>query len=81
MDVTVEILRWADGANPDSENPEVLQSVSHNCHSLGAVIATAQKVVESPEVPGNGYRIITDKGVEMYGWPDAHISSAKADQE
>jgi hypothetical protein len=69
MDVTVEILRWADGADP-----EVLQTLSHNCHSLGAVIATAQKVVESPEVPGNGYRIITDKGVEMYGWPDARIT-------
>jgi hypothetical protein len=65
MNVTVEILRWADGTNP-----EVLQTLSHNCHSLDTVIATAQSVVASPEVPGNGYRIITDEGVQMYGWPD-----------
>jgi hypothetical protein len=67
MNVTVEILRWADG-----HSPEVLQSVSHNCHSLETVIATAQRVVESPDVPGNGYRILTDRGIEMYGWPDRH---------
>jgi hypothetical protein len=64
MNVTVEILRWADG-----HNPEVLQSVSHICHSLDTVIAAAQNVVAAPDVPGNGYRIITDQGTEMYGWP------------
>jgi hypothetical protein len=67
MNVTVEILRWADG-----HNPEVLQTVSHICHSLDTVIAAAQSVVEAPDVPGNGYRIITDKGVELYGWSDRH---------
>ena len=67
MNVTVEILRWADG-----HNPEVLQSVSHICHSLDTVIAAAQNVVEAPDVPGNGYRIVTDQGIEMYGWPDGH---------
>lgn len=67
MNVTVEILRWA-----GSHNPEVLQSVSHACHSLETVIAAAQKVVEAPDVPANGYRIIIEGGVEMYGWADDH---------
>jgi hypothetical protein len=67
MNVTVEILRWADG-----HNPEVLQSVSHACHSLDTVIAAAQNVVEAPDVSGNGYRIITEQGIEMDGWPDKH---------
>jgi hypothetical protein len=51
MNVTVEILRWEDGTNL-----QVLQTLSHRCHSLNTVIATAQSV--------------TDEGVEMYGWPD-----------
>jgi hypothetical protein len=65
MNVTVEILRWA-----DAQNPEVLHTVNHRCHSLDTVIATAQSVIGAPELPANGYRIITDDGVEIYGWPE-----------
>ena len=70
MKVTVEILRW-DG----SEQPTVLHVLNHECHSLEAVRASVQGVIDSPEVTGNGYRIITDQGDELFGstqrsfWP------------
>jgi DNA-binding winged helix-turn-helix (wHTH) protein len=70
MNVTVEILRWRDGSSP-----EVLQTLSHICHSLGAVRAAVQRVIASPEVPGNGYRITTDIGIQLYGWSDGIESS------
>lgn len=70
MKVLVEILYW-NGA----EDPTVLHRMSHNCHSLETVRATVQGVIDSPDVPGNGYHISTDKGDELFGsaqrrfWP------------
>ncbi len=70
MKVTVEILRWDEG-----EEPKVLHSLSHDCHSLETVAAAAQGVVNSGELPGrvDGYRLITESGVELYGWPDRSV--------
>jgi hypothetical protein len=65
MNVTVELLRWT----KDSE-PEVLQTLTHICHSLDTVAASAQGVIDATELPANGYRIITDAGFEFYGWHD-----------
>jgi hypothetical protein len=67
MKVTVEILRWEGG-----EQPTVLHKFSHDSHSLETVVAAAQGVIDSSELPErvDGYRLITDTGVEFYGWPD-----------
>jgi hypothetical protein len=67
MKVTVEILRIGGG-----EQPKVLHSLTHEAHSLEAVAAAAQGVIDSGELPGqvDGYRLTTESGLEMYGWPD-----------
>jgi len=66
VNVTVEILRWE-----DDQPPKLIHRLSHDCHSLDAVVAAAQSVVDSLELPEqpNGYRIITEEGTELYGWP------------
>jgi hypothetical protein len=67
MNVTVEILHME-----DDQEPKVMQTLSHDCHSLKTVVAAAQGVVDSlvlPEQP-NGYRITTEAGIELYGWRD-----------
>jgi hypothetical protein len=68
MKVSVELLRWQDG-----DQPKVLHRISHESHSLETVAAALQSVLNSPETPlrPDGYRIITEGGTELYGWPDA----------
>jgi hypothetical protein len=73
MRISVELLRWQDG-----EHPRVLHRFSHESHSLETVAAALQSVMNSndlnyPEIPlrPDGYRIITEGGTELYGWPDA----------
>jgi hypothetical protein len=62
MNVTVEILHWE-----NDQEPKVMHTLSHDCHSLGAVVAAAQGVIDSlPEYP-NGYGH-TEAGTELYGW-------------
>ena len=65
--MTVEILHWE-----NDQEPKVMQTLSHDCHSLETVVAAAQGVVDSLELPEqpNGYRITTDAGAELYGWRD-----------
>lgn len=67
MKVTVEILRWEDG-----KKPKVLGAIRHESHSLEAVAAAAQGVIDSGELPGkvDGYRIVTERGSEFFGWAD-----------
>jgi hypothetical protein len=43
MKVRVEILRWED----EGEEPRVLHALSHESHSLDAVKATIESVIES----------------------------------
>ena len=68
MKVRVEILRW----EGDTE-PRVLGTILHETHSLEAVASAAQGVIESGELPGraDGYRIVTERGSEFYGWADS----------
>jgi hypothetical protein len=68
MKVSVELLRWQGG-----EQPKVLHRISHEIHSLEIVTAALRNVLNSPEIPlrPDGYRIITEGGTELYGWPDA----------
>lgn len=68
MKVSVELLRWQGG-----DQPTVLHRISHESHSLETVAATLRNLVNSPEIPlrPDGYRIITEDGTELYGWPDA----------
>jgi hypothetical protein len=64
MRVMVEILHWDGG-----EQPKVLHALCHESHSLETVKATAQGLIDSPDVPANGYRITTDEGLELFGCP------------
>jgi hypothetical protein len=65
MKVKVEILRW-DGDS--DEQPKVLHTLRHACHSLEFVKAAAKRVIESMEFPAaHGYRIVTDTGIELTG--------------
>lgn len=66
MKVRVDILRW----ETSGEQPKVLHSLAHETHSIEAVDAAAQGVVASGDGPANGYRIVTESGVELYGWAD-----------
>ena len=65
MKVRVDILRWENSG----EQPKVLHSLAHETHSIEAVDAAAQGVVAS-DGPANGYRIVTESGIELYGWAD-----------
>ena len=64
MRVMVEILHWDRG-----EPPRVLHAISHESHSIETVKATAQSLIDSPDVPANGYRITTDEGLELFSLP------------
>jgi hypothetical protein len=68
MKVRVELLRW-EGAG---EEPRVLHSLTHESHSLPAVKAAIERVMESIPLrePPHGYRIVTESGTELYGWSD-----------
>jgi hypothetical protein len=68
MKVSVELLRWQ-----DNEQPKVLHRIVHESHSLETVAGALRNVMNSPETPlsPNGYRIVTEDGIELYGWPDA----------
>jgi hypothetical protein len=65
MKVRVELLRWE-----GREQPRVLHSMTHESHSLDVVTAAAQGVVDEPEIGADAYRIVTETGVELYGWPN-----------
>jgi hypothetical protein len=66
MKVRVEILRWED----EGADPRVIHALSHESHSLDAVKATIEGVIESVDLAetAHGYRIITESGTELYGW-------------
>jgi hypothetical protein len=65
MKVIVEILQW-DGDS--DEQPKVLHTLRHACHSVEFVKAAANRVIESMEFPAaHGYRIVTDTGIELTG--------------
>jgi hypothetical protein len=68
MKVSVELLRWQ-----GDEQPKVLHRLVHESHSLETVAGALRNVINSPELPlkPNGYRIVTEGGTELYGWPDA----------
>jgi hypothetical protein len=68
MKVSVELLRWREG-----EQPKVLHRIIHESHSLETVAAALRNVLNSPEISlmADGYRIVTEAGTELYGWPDA----------
>jgi len=72
MKVRVEILRWDGG-----EQPTVVHTLSHESHSLPAVKATVESVLDAVPLPDppHGYRIITEGGTELYGWPNSPASA------
>jgi hypothetical protein len=45
----------------------LLHVLRHDCHSLEAVKAAVQAVIDAPDVNANGYHIITDEGDEFFG--------------
>jgi hypothetical protein len=59
------MLRWE-----NDQGPKVIHTLSHDCHSLETVVAAAQGVLDSLDLPEqpNGYRITTEAGTELYGW-------------
>ena len=67
MKVSVELLQWREG-----EQPKVLHRIVHESHSLQTVAAALRNVMNSPEITlkADGYRIVTETGTELYGWPD-----------
>jgi hypothetical protein len=67
MKVSVELLRWREGGEP-----QVLHRIVHESHSLQTVAAALRNAVNSPEISreADGYRIVTEAGTELYGWPD-----------
>jgi hypothetical protein len=66
MKVTIEILRFEHGGQ------RVVGAITHEAHAIEPVAAAAQGVIESGELPEpvDGYRITTEDGFELYGWPD-----------
>ena len=68
MKVSVELSAMAGG-----REPQVLHRIVHESHSLQIVAAALRNVMNSPEIAlrANGYRITTEAGTELYGWPDA----------
>jgi hypothetical protein len=70
MKVRVEILRWE-----GEELPKVLHAIAHESHSLQAVKSSVESVIESTALPepADGYRIVTEGGTELYGWPNRQV--------
>ena len=66
MKVTIEILRFEHGKQ------KVVGAITHDTHAIEPVAAAAQGVIDSGELPEpvDGYRITTEEGFELYGWPD-----------
>jgi hypothetical protein len=62
MKVTVEILHW----NGDPQ-PRLLHVITHESHSLETIRATVQAMIDAPDVPANGYHIVTENGDEFFG--------------
>jgi hypothetical protein len=72
MKVRIEILRFEQGVQ------KVIGAITHNAHALERVAAAAQSVIDSGQLPErvDGYRIVTESGTELYGWPNGgHASS------
>jgi hypothetical protein len=45
----------------------VLHVLQHESHSLETVRFTVQAAIDDPDVPANGYRIVSDNGDELFG--------------
>jgi hypothetical protein len=54
---------------------EVVGAITHEAHAIEPVAAAAQRVVDSGELPRpvDGFRIITETGAELCGWPNSNI--------
>jgi hypothetical protein len=65
----VEILKL-NGAGP----PRALHSFAQASSSIHMVRETMRAVVKSAEWPpdANGFRILSDKGAELYRWPEGN---------
>jgi hypothetical protein len=55
MKVTVEIF----------SNGSRLHSISHEAHSLEAVKAAAQSLIDAADLPAQSYRVLTEDGREL----------------
>jgi hypothetical protein len=66
MKVRIEILRLEQGEQ------KVIGAITHEARALEAVAAAAQGMVDSDQLPErvDGYRIVTESGIEFYGWPN-----------
>jgi hypothetical protein len=53
--------------------PKVLHSFAHTSSSIHLVRESVHSVMLSPQWPSeaNAFRILSDKGMELYGWPAA----------
>jgi hypothetical protein len=58
--IKIELLR----------SEKVVSAIEHESHNLQAVAAAVQGVVNSSELQIDSYRISTDRGDEIIGWPD-----------
>jgi hypothetical protein len=61
--IKIELLRHENGSL------KVLHAIEHESHNLQAVAAAVQGVVNSPDLEIDSYRILTDQGDEIVGWP------------
>jgi hypothetical protein len=63
----IQILK-ADSGQP----PRILHGFSHTASSIHMVRETMKAITESSEWPpgANGFRILSETGVELYRWPE-----------
>jgi hypothetical protein len=66
--IKIELLRSENGSQ------KVVGAIEHESHNLQAVTAAVQGVVNSSELEIDSYRISTDRGDEIVGWPDKGLS-------
>ena len=62
--IKIELLRSENGSQ------KVVGAIEHESHNLQAVAAAVQGVVNASELEIDSYRISTDRGDEIIGWPD-----------
>jgi hypothetical protein len=62
--IKIKLLRRENGSQ------KVVGAIEHESHNLQAVAAAVQGVVHSSELEIDSYRISTDRGDEIVGWPD-----------
>jgi hypothetical protein len=63
----IEILRLN-----SAQTPRILYGFSHTASSVHMVRETMKAITESSEWPpdANGFRILSETGVELYRWPE-----------